>query len=315
MPGKVAPHAMMSAEEERMFDLDGWAHVSSGKVRDLYVPQDASAHGSGDVILVVATDRISAFDHVLPTRIPDKGKILAQLSLWWFEQLKDVVPNHLVSLDVPEPVRGRAMICRRLNMIHVECVARGYLAGSAMSEYRATGGICGITLPKGLREGDELPEPIFTPATKAEAGSHDENISFEELRTTVGAYAPQLRATTLKLYRRARRIASSRGLILADTKFEFGVVPESTSAHDIILADEVLTSDSSRYWDAADWEPGRPQYSFDKQFVRDWLLSPESGWNRLSDEPPPPLPDEIVEKTRARYLEAFRRLTGTEPEL
>ncbi len=298
-----------------MFDLDGWAHVSSGKVRDLYVPQDASAHGSGDVILVVCSDRISAFDHVLPTRIPDKGKILSQLSLWWFDQLGDIVENHVVSLDVPEPVRGRAMICRRLSMIHVECVARGYLAGSAMNEYRATGGICGIRLPAGLREGDELPEPIFTPATKAELGSHDQNISFAELKTEVGALASQLRATTLALYSRARTIAAGKGLILADTKFEFGLPPESSFARDIILADEVLTSDSSRYWDAADWEPGRPQYSFDKQFVRDWLLSPESGWNRFADEPPPPLPDEIVEKTRARYLEAFRRLTGSEPEL
>lgn len=298
-----------------MYDLDGWAHISSGKVRDLYTPQDVSAHWSGDVILVVATDRISAFDHVLPTRIPDKGKILSQLSLWWFDQLSDVVPNHLVSLDVPAEVRGRAMICRRLNMIHVECVARGYLSGSALSEYRATGGICGIELPEGLREGDELSQPIFTPAAKAELGSHDENITFEEMKRRVGAFAPQLRALTLELYGRAREIASSRGLILADTKFEFGVTPEANFARDVVLADEVLTSDSSRFWDAADWQPGRPQFSFDKQFVRDWLVSPASGWNRHSDDPPPPLPDEIVERTRDRYIEAFRRLTGSDPVL
>lgn len=298
-----------------MYDLDGWAHISSGKVRDLYAPQDVTAHWSGDVILVVASDRISAFDHVLPTPIPDKGKILSQLSLWWFDQLADVVPNHVVSLDVPEEVRGRAMICRRLNMVQIECVARGYLSGSALSEYRTTGGICGIELPEGLREGDELPEPIFTPAAKAELGSHDENITFEQMKHLVGAYAPQLRSLTLELYRRAREIASAKGLILADTKFEFGATPESSYARDVVLADEVLTSDSSRFWDASDWEPGRPQYSFDKQFVRDWLLSPASGWDRHSDDPPPALPDEIVERTRDRYLEAFRRLTGSEPVL
>lgn len=298
-----------------MYDLDGWAHVSSGKVRDLYAPQDPSAHASGDVLLVVASDRISAFDHVLPTRIPDKGKILSQLSLWWFEQLGDVVPNHVVSLDVPEEVHGRAMICRRLNMIHVECVARGYLSGSALSEYRATGGICGITLPEGLREGDELAEPIFTPAAKAELGSHDENITFEEMRRREGSLVPQLRSLTLELYGRARRIAAAQGLILADTKFEFGTTPDGSLTRGPVLADEVLTSDSSRFWDASDWEPGRPQYSFDKQFVRDWLLSPASGWDRHSDDPPPALPDEIVERTRDRYLEAFRRLTGSEPVL
>ena len=298
-----------------MFDLDGWAHVSSGKVRDLYAPLDASAYGSGDVILVVASDRISAFDHVLPTRIPDKGKILSQLSLWWFDQLKDVIPNHVVSLDVPAAVRGRAMICHRLIMLPVECVARGYISGSGLSEYRATGSICGIELPVGLREGDELAEPIFTPAAKAHLGEHDENISFEELKRRVRAFAPMLRATTLELYSRAREIAARQGLILADTKFEFGTAAESSFARDIILADEVLTSDSSRYWDAREWQPGQQQVSFDKQFVRDWLLSPASGWNRAEDEPPPPLPDEIVEKTRARYLEAFRRLTGTNPEL
>ena len=298
-----------------MYDLDGWAHVSSGKVRDLYTPQDPSAHRSGDVILVVASDRISAFDHVLPTRIPDKGKILNQLSLWWFEQLAEIVPNHVVSLDVPDAVRGRAVICRRLNMVQVECVARGYLSGSALSEYRASGGICGIPLPEGLREGDQLPEPIFTPATKAEVGSHDENITYEELEHREGALAPQLRSLTLDLYRRAREIAARKGIILADTKFEFGQTPDGSVTRGLVLADEVLTSDSSRFWDAANWEPGRPQYSFDKQFVRDWLLSPASGWDRSSDTPPPPLPDEIVEKTRDRYLEAFRRLTGTDPVL
>ena len=298
-----------------MYNLDGWAHISSGKVRDLYAPQDVSAYPSGDVLLVVSSDRISAFDHVLPTKIPDKGKILNQLSLWWFDQLGDVVDNHVVSLEVPEEVRGRAMICRRLNMIHIECVARGYLSGSALAEYQSTGGICGITLPEGLREGDRLAEPIFTPAAKAELGAHDENITFEEMRRRVRAFAPQLRAVTLELYRRASTIAAGRGLILADTKFEFGMPEDSAFARDVVLGDEVLTSDSSRYWDVNDWEPGRPQYSYDKQFVRDWLLSPASGWDRHSEEPPPALPAEIVEKTRDRYIEAFRRLTGVEPIL
>ncbi len=299
-----------------MFDLDGWAHVSSGKVRDLYVPQDARAHGTGNLILVVSSDRISAFDHVLPTKIPDKGKILNQLSLWWFHQLRDVVPNHVVSLRVPAEVEGRAIICRKLNMCAIECVARGYISGSGLNDYHATGEICGIPLPTGLREADELPEPIFTPASKAPSGQHDENISFDGTVERVGhEQAAELRRLTLEIYSRAREIAAERGLIVADTKFEFGTMPDTHSQRELILADEVLTPDSSRYWAMDQWEPGRPQVSFDKQFVRDWLLSPESGWDKNADGPPPPLPDEIVEKTRDRYLEAFRRLTGTEPKL
>ena len=299
-----------------MFDLDGWAHVSSGKVRDLYVPQDARAYGTGNVILVVSSDRISAFDHVLPTKIPDKGKILNQLSLWWFHQLRDVVPNHVVGLDVPPEVEGRAIICRKLNMSPIECVARGHISGSGLTEYRETGSICGIPLPTGLREADELPEPIFTPASKAPSGEHDENITFEETAKRVGhAQAEELQRLTLAIYSRAREIAAERGLIVADTKFEFGTAMDTLDHSELVLADEVLTPDSSRYWAADEWEPGHPQVSFDKQFVRDWLLSPESGWDKNADGPPPPLPDEIVEKTRDRYLEAFRRLTGTEPKL
>ena len=297
-----------------MFDLDGWAHAYSGKVRDLYVPQDASGYGTGDVILVVATDRISAFDHVLPTQIPDKGKILNQLSLWWFKQLEDVVPNHVVSLYVPAKVEGRAMICRRLNMAPVECVARGYLSGSGLADYRDSGAVCGIPLPTGLREGDRLPEVLFTPASKAPSGQHDENITFTEMQRRLGPVAETLRDVTLELYRRAGAIAEKRGLILADTKFEFGV-QETPRGEAVILADEALTPDSSRFWNADAWTPGEQQISFDKQFVRDWLLSPASGWNRAADTAPPPLPADVVQKTRERYLEAFRKLTGHEPEL
>lgn len=299
-----------------MYNLDGWAHVSSGKVRDLYVPQDPRGYGTGNVMLVVSSDRISAFDFVLPTPIPDKGKILNQLSLWWFHQLRDVVPNHVVSLDVPQEVEGRAIICRKLSMAPIECVARGYITGSGIVEYQATGEVCGVPLPEGLREADQLPEPIFTPAGKAAVGEHDENITFEETARRVGrAQAEALREVTLDVYARAVEIAAERGLIVADTKFEFGLADEARNPADLILADEVLTPDSSRYWAVDEWEPGRVQQSFDKQFVRDWLLSPASGWDRASDAPPPPLPDEIVEKTRERYLEAFRRLTGEDPKL
>ncbi|SNU01888.1 phosphoribosylaminoimidazole-succinocarboxamide synthase [Ruaniaceae bacterium KH17] len=299
-----------------MYNLDGWAHVSSGKVRDLYVPQDPRGYGTGNVMLVVSSDRISAFDFVLPTPIPDKGKILNQLSLWWFHQLRDVVPNHVVSLDVPQEVEGRAIICRKLSMAPIECVARGYITGSGIVEYQATGEVCGVPLPAGLREADQLPEPIFTPAGKAAVGEHDENITFEETARRVGrAQAEALREVTLDVYARAVEIAAERGLIVADTKFEFGLADEARNPADLILADEVLTPDSSRYWAVDEWEPGRVQQSFDKQFVRDWLLSPASGWDRASDAPPPPLPDEIVEKTRERYLEAFRRLTGEDPKL
>jgi phosphoribosylaminoimidazole-succinocarboxamide synthase len=276
-------------------------HLHSGKVRDLY------ATGDG-LLLLVASDRISAFDYVLPTPIPDKGRILTQLSLWWFDQLSDVVPNHVVSTDVPEEFAGRAILCRRLEMFPVECVARGYLAGSGLTDYRATGTVCGVELPPGLEDGSVLPRPIFTPATKAALGEHDENVSYDAVAATIGAHAAEeLRRLTLAVYTRARDIALDRDLIVADTKFEFGRTPQGH----VVLADEVLTPDSSRFWPADGWAPGRSQPSYDKQYVRDWLTSPESGWDRASGEPPPALPDEVVAHTRARYLEAYERLTGS----
>jgi phosphoribosylaminoimidazole-succinocarboxamide synthase len=284
--------------------VNGWRHVYSGKVRDLYEPEDGAS-----VVLVVASDRISAYDHVLSTPIPDKGRVLTALTLWWFERLANLVPNHLVAGDVPDAVSGRAMRCRRLDMVPVECVARGYLAGSGLADYRATGSVCGIALPPGLRDGDRLPEPIFTPATKAPLGEHDENISLDDVAAAVGPDAAgRLRELTLAVYASAERIARERGIVLADTKLEFGHDP--VAAGDFVLADEVLTPDSSRFWPAEQWQPGRAQPSFDKQFVRDWLTSPASGWDRRGDDPPPPLPAEVVERTRERYTEAYRRLTG-----
>lgn len=294
--------------------LPGWVHTYSGKVRDLYVPDDSAAGAAitaehGDVVLVVASDRVSAYDHVLSPGIPGKGVVLTQLSLWWFEQLADLVPNHVVSTDVPDAVAGRAMVCRRLSMFPVECVARGYLTGSGLAEYRASGEVTGIPLPAGLVDGSRLPEPIFTPATKAELGDHDENVPFSAVVAQVGQdAATTLRDLTLAVYARAEAVARERGVILADTKLEFGTDP-TTGA--VTLGDEVLTPDSSRFWPADAWEPGRAQPSFDKQFVRDWLTSPASGWDRESDTPPPALPADVVERTRDRYLEAYERLTGT----
>lgn len=288
--------------------LPGWRHAFSGKVRDLYLP----ASGPSNVMLVVASDRISAFDHILPTTIPDKGAILTQLSVWWYGQLTDIVGSHLMSLEVPPEVAGRAMIVRRLEMYPVEAVARGYLAGSGLADYRATGTICGVPLPAGLAESAQLPEAIFTPSTKADIGDHDENVTFEDVAAVIGLpEANELRDVTLRLYRRAHRIAAAVGIILADTKFEFGVTPGG----ELLLADEALTPDSSRFWDGARWQVGQPAPSFDKQFVRDWLTSPASGWDRSGSEPPPPLPDEVVAATRDRYLDAFRRLTGTDAVL
>ena len=288
-------------------ELSGWRHSYSGKVRDLYVP-DGGAHASDDVVLVVASDRISAYDHILPTTIPDKGAVLTALSLWWFEQLSPLVANHVVSLDVPEAVRGRAMICRRLEMYPVECVARGYLTGSGLVEYADSGKVCGVRLPAGLVDGSRLPEPIFTPATKADLGEHDVNVSFDVVAERLGDdVAGRLRDVTLAVYSRAEQVAAERGVILADTKLEFGTDP---TTGDLVLGDEVLTPDSSRYWPADSWEPGHAQPSFDKQYVRDWLAGPESGWDRRSDAPPPPLPDAVVERTRARYVEAYERITG-----
>ncbi len=283
--------------------------VGRGKVRDLYA--------TGDALLLVATDRISAFDHVLGTGIPGKGKILTQISLFWFELLKDVAPNHLISAQVSEfpealqpyadQLEGRSMLVRRANMFPVECVARGYLAGSGWKEYKATGTICGIALPGGLLEGSRLPGPVFTPATKSQDGAHDENISFSKTEALLGKEdATELRRLTLGLYGKAHKHAADCGLILADTKFEFG-----RTAEGIILADEVLTPDSSRFWEGSAWKPGGAQASFDKQYVRDYLESIH--WNKQA--PAPGLPEEVVERTQGKYLEAFRRLTGREPSL
>ena len=292
--------------------LPGWEHRSSGKVRDVYVPADDGPWVGQDVLLVVASDRISAYDHVLSTPVPDKGRVLTALSVWWFEQLADVVPNHLVSLDVPDQVAGRAMICRRLEMHPVECVARGYLTGSGLAEYRESRSVCGVPLPEGLTEASRLPEPIFTPAAKAELGEHDENVTFERVIQMVGEpAATALRETTLALYGRAAEIARDRGIILADTKFEFG----TDTSGDLVLGDEVLTPDSSRFWPADAWEPGRVTPSFDKQYVRDWLTAPASGWDRDGGQEPPALPDDVVERTRECYLEAYERLTGHPLEL
>ena len=286
--------------------VPGATHVHSGKVRDLYELDEGPHAGH---LLMVASDRISAFDYVLDSTIPGKGEVLTRMSLWWFDQLADLVPHHVVSTEVPEAVRGRAVICRRLEMFPVECVARGYLTGSGLLDYRATGEVCGIPLPDGLEDGSRLPEPIFTPATKAALGDHDENVSYDAVVATVGADAAgRLRELTLAVYDRAEMIARDRGIILADTKLEFGRDPEGRT----VLADEVLTPDSSRFWPADEWQPGRSQPAYDKQIVRDWLLSPESGWDRSSGEPPPPLPPAVVERTRSRYVEAYERLTGSQ---
>ena len=283
---------------------DDYVHVYSGKVRDLYRTPD-------DRLLFIASDRISAYDWVLPTTIPDKGRILTKLSLWWFQTLEGVVPNHLETTAVPKVVAGRAMICEPLEMLPVECVVRGYLAGSGLADYKATRQICGNGLPPGLVDGSLLPKPIFTPATKAAIGEHDENVTFDEVVIAFGQEeAQELKRLSLDIYRRADALAHQRGLILADTKFEFGFGTNGKNKGKIVLADEVLTPDSSRYWPLNQWEPGHAQPSFDKQFVRDWLTSPASGWDKNSDTPPPPLPEEIVEKTRAKYIEAYEIMTG-----
>ena len=283
--------------------------IHSGKVRELYaLPADPET--GTERMLMVATDAVSAYDFVLSPGIPDKGAILTQMSQWWFEQLADVVPNHVLSTDLPEGVpaamAGRAVVVEKLSMVPVECVARGYLTGSGWVEYQQSGTVCGVRLPEGLVDGDRLPEPIFTPATKAEQGEHDENITFEQMLETTGPeLGERLRGLTLAIYRRAEEIARGRGIILADTKVEFGQRADGT----IVLADEVLTPDSSRFWDAATWQPGGRLDSFDKQFLRNWLVR-ESGWDRASDTPPPPLPEHIVTATRERYLDAYSRLVG-----
>jgi phosphoribosylaminoimidazole-succinocarboxamide synthase len=282
--------------------LEDYRHLSSGKVRELYEVDD-------ELLLMVATDRISAFDHVLPTPIPDKGRVLTAMSVFWFELLADVVPGHVVSYDdprIPAEVRGRALLVRRLQMLPVECVARGYLTGSGLSDYRRTGEVCGIPLPPGLQEASMLPEPIFTPATKASIGAHDDNVSFEAVVDTIGAQlAERVRELTVTLYERAAAHALTRGVLVADTKLEFGVLGDT-----VVLGDELVTPDSSRFWPTFGYRPGQVQPSFDKQYVRDWLLSTDSGWDRSSGDAPPPLPDNVVGATRARYLEAYQLITG-----
>jgi len=269
--------------------------VHSGKVRDVYA--------DGEDLILVASDRVSVYDVVLPTTIPDKGAVLTRLSLWWFEQLADLMPNHVVSADdVPEQWRGRAIRCRRLDMVKVECVARGYLTGSGLAEYRRSGAVSGNALPAGLVESDRLPEPIFTPTTKADQG-HDEPITYEDVVHQEGQdQAEELRSRTLEIYQRGAALAQKKGIIIADTKVEFGRTPDGT----LVLADEVLTPDSSRFWDAAMWEPGRGQDSFDKQIVRDWAAG--TGWDKTP--PGPEVPEDVVTRTRARYIEVYERLTG-----
>ena len=279
------------------FESLGLPLIHAGKVREMYALPD------GDV-LMVATDNISAFDHVLPTPIPGKGAVLTQLSLWWFERLRDLVPDHVVSVDVPDAVRGRSVVVEKLDMVPVECVARGYLTGSGWAEYQRSRTVCGVPLPDGLRDGDKLPAPIFTPAIKAQLGEHDENVDLATIARLHGDdLAVRLRDLTLEVYAQAERIAAGRGIILADTKLEFGRRDDGT----LVLADEVLTPDSSRFWDAELWRPGESLPSFDKQYVRDWLAE-QSGWDR--ETTPPELPTEVVEATRARYVEAYERLTG-----
>ena len=294
--------------------LPGYEHVYSGKVRDLYAPLDpVSGQPRTDQVLLVASDRISAFDYVLDTPIPDKGKVLTQLSLWWFDRL-DGVENHVVSTDVPAAVAGRAVLVRRLEMIPVECIARAYLTGSGLAEYRRAGSVSGVPLPAGLDDGSRLPVPIFTPTTKAPIGEHDEPMTIEQVQHVVGTQvAARIDVLARRILARGNEIASANGIIIADTKVEFGIDrtrEDHTGGPLIVLADEVLTPDSSRFWPADQWQPGRAQPSFDKQYVRDWLTSPASGWGRASGEAPPPLPDEVVEATRARYVEAYERITG-----
>lgn len=276
--------------------IPGWKHLRTGKVRDLY-------SNDKDQLLLVASDRVSAFDWVLQTAIPEKGKILTALSLFWFEKLSEVVSHHVISTDVPEVVKGRAFIAKPLTMFPIECVARGFLTGSGWSEYQASKSVCGVSLEDGLLDGSKLKETLFTPATKAEVGDHDINITFEQAKELVPE-APRLRELTIKLYEKAAEFSQGRGIILADTKFEFGLSEDGQ----ITLGDEALTPDSSRFWSAQEWKPGTAQISFDKQYLRDYLLS--SGWDRKST--PPQLPPEVVEKTAQRYRDAYLRLTGNQ---
>lgn len=316
-------------------EIPGHELLHSGKVRNLYAPVDPRT-GARDRtrLLLVASDRISAYDHVLETPIPDKGVVLTQLSLWWFDQLADLAPHHVLSTAVPVEVAGRGLYVRRLRMLPVECVARAFLTGGGLAEYRADGTVSGVTLPEGLVDGSRLPEPVFTPSTKAPAGEHDEPISLAQVTALVGpGLAGRVRDLTVQILQRGNEIAADRGILIADTKVEFGVDPGQLAealgitpeqaleeavdwaAVDpgtvpVVLADEVLTPDSSRFWRAAAWTPGRAQTSYDKQVLRDWLTSAGSGWDRASGAPPPALPDEVVDLTRARYVEAYETLTG-----
>jgi phosphoribosylaminoimidazole-succinocarboxamide synthase len=322
MTGRIGSHraqdtAQLSGEEGAPL-LPGYAHIYSGKVRDLYAPVDPTTGDAlSDELLLVASDRISVFDFVLDTPVPDKGRVLTQLSLWWFEQLASVVPHHVLSTDVPAAVEGRGVVVRRLRMVPVECVARAYLTGGGLNEYAADGAVSGVPLPAGLVDGSALPSTVFTPSTKAPMGQHDEPISYGVVVGMVGErLASRLRDLTVAVLARGNELARERGILIADTKVEFGVdlsdLAEWSDADPggLVLADEVLTPDSSRFWPAHLWSPGARQPSYDKQYVRDWLTSPASGWDRAGGEPPPPLPDEVVERTRDRYVEAYERLTG-----
>lgn len=283
-------------------ELSEYNHLSAGKVREIYEIDD-------ETLLMVVSDRISAYDHILEPEIPDKGRVLTAMSVFFFNAID--FPNHLAGpVDdprIPEEVLGRALVVKKLRMLPFECVARGYLTGSGLAEYRADGAVCGIELPAGLTESSRLVEPIFTPATKAELGDHDENVSFDAVVAKLGqARADELREATLRIYSEAAALAEAKGIILADTKFEFGLDADGT----LVLADEVLTPDSSRYWPAEGYEEGKVQPSFDKQYVRNWLTSPKSGWDKNSQTPPPALPGSVVEATRERYIEAYERLSG-----
>jgi phosphoribosylaminoimidazole-succinocarboxamide synthase len=301
---------MTSSQLDAPPALPGYAHVYSGKVRDLYAPLDpTTGEARDDQLLLVASDRISAFDFILDTPVPDKGAVLTQLSLWWFEQLAEIVPNHVVSTDVPTEVAGRAVLVRRLSMLPVECVARAYLTGGGLREYREDGRVSGVSLPEGLVDGSRLPSPVFTPSTKAPQGEHDQPMSYADVEAAVGAEtAARARDLTTRILARGNEIASERGILIADTKVEFGL--DESAPEGLVLADEVLTPDSSRFWPADQWEPGHTQPSFDKEFVREWLMSPASGWDKASGDAPPPLPDDVLERTRAKYVEAYERLTG-----
>jgi phosphoribosylaminoimidazole-succinocarboxamide synthase len=292
-----APALRPVEERVRSYErLTGVELLHSGKVRDIYA--------DGDDLILVASDRISVYDVILPTPVPDKGAILTQLSLWWFEQLADVAPNHVISTDVPDEFAGRAIRCKRLTIVPFECIARGYLTGSGLRDYRRDGAVSGVALPPGLTDGSQLPEPIFTPSTKAPLGEHDEPVAFDKIAADLGAdVARELRRITLEVYRRGSELAASRGIIIADTKIELGWAADGT----LTIGDELLTPDSSRFWPADQWEPGRTQFAFDKQFVRDWATG--TGWDKQA--PAPEVPEEIVEATRQRYLDAYRLITGS----